>query len=89
MPFLDFSREKIDLTSYNYDRKIYEFDKVPNDSHAYGIVKTDEYLDANDLVDIVNDTLPKNEYIKILKTIENLTSNCQNNFADIVDDYDN
>ena len=41
-------------------KKISEFDKVPNDSYAYGIVKIDECIDANDLVDIVNKTLTKN-----------------------------
>ena len=44
-------------------------------------------MNANELVDIVNETLTKNEQIKILKRTENSTSDSQNNFADIEDDY--
>ena len=70
-------------------KKISEYDKVPNDSHAYGIVKVDECLHANDLVHIVNETLSDTEQIKILKKTENLIFNSQHNFSDIEDDSDN
>ena len=43
-------RSQIDSTSYDYEKKISEFDKVPNDSYAYGIIKIHECLDAKDLV---------------------------------------
>ena len=67
LPFSAFRREKIDSISYDCKNKIDVYDKVPIDSYAYGIVKISECLDANDLVDIVNETLTKNEQIKILK----------------------
>ena len=84
-----FEREKIDSISYDCEKKISEFDKVPNDSYAYRIVKTDEYLDANDLVHIMNETLTKTEQIKISKKIKNLTFDSHHNFVDIEDDSDN
>ena len=46
---------------------ISNFDKVPDNRYPYGIVKIDEHLDANDLVDIVNNTLIVNEQIKIFQ----------------------
>lgn len=88
LPFLAFEREKIDATSYDCEMHISEFDKVPTNRYAYGIIRIDEFLYANDLVDIVNETLTKNEQFKILKRTENSTSNSQNNFADIENDYD-
>ena len=86
LPFLSFEREKVDATSYDCEMTILDFDKVPDNRYPYGIVKIDEHLDANDLVDIVNKTLTVNEQIKILKKTENSTSDSQNNFADIEDD---
>ena len=59
---MTFEREKIDSTYYDCEKKIYEFDKVPNDSYAYGVVKIDECLDENDLVHIVNETLTPGSY---------------------------
>ena len=38
---------------------------------------------------IVNETLNKNEQVKILKMMEKSTFDSQENFADIKDDYDN
>ncbi|XP_023738187.1 uncharacterized protein LOC111886187 [Lactuca sativa] len=55
---------------------------------SYGIVKIDEYLDANELVEIVNDTLNKSEQIKNFKRTENSKSNSQSNFVDIEDNFD-
>lgn len=37
------------------------YDQLPNDSYAYFIVNIDEYSKADDLVNIINDTLSKNE----------------------------
>ena len=52
-------------------------------------MKIDEYLDANELVNIVNETLNNNEQIKILKRTENSKSDSHTNFVDIEDDsYD-
>ncbi|KAL7585209.1 hypothetical protein Lser_V15G45873 [Lactuca serriola] len=59
------------------------------DYYAYGIVNIDDCLDANDLVGIMNDTLSKNEQMKISNKIENSTQSTQQNFADIEDDFDN
>ena len=55
---------------------------------AYGIVKIDEYLNADELVEIVNDTLTKSEQIKILKRTENSKLDSQFNFVDIDDNSD-
>ena len=82
MPFLAFEKEKIDYISDDCEQTIVEFDRVPYNRYAYGIVKIDEYLDANELVDIVNETLTQNEQIKILKRTNN------SNFVDIKDDSD-
>lgn len=49
----------------------------------------DEYLDVDELVDIVNDTLSKNEQMKIFNKVEFSTQCSQENFIDIEDDYDN
>ena len=57
LPFLTFEREKIDSISYDYEKTIAEFDRVPDNRFAYGIVKIDEYMNADELVEIVNDTL--------------------------------
>ena len=89
LSYLAFEREKVDETSYDCEMNSLDFDKVPDNRYTYGIVKIDDFLDANELVDIVNETLTKNEQIKILKRTKNLTSDSQTNFADIEDDYDN
>ncbi|XP_023737287.1 uncharacterized protein LOC111885248 [Lactuca sativa] len=86
LPFLSFEREKGDATSYDSEMTISDIDKVPDNRYRYGIVKIDEHLDANDLVDIVNKTLIAHEKIKILKKNQNSTSDSQSNFADIGDD---
>lgn len=49
---------------------IAQFDQVPNDSYAYGIVNIDDYLDDDELVDIVIDTLSKYEKMKNLNKTE-------------------
>lgn len=52
------------------------------------IVNVDEYLDSNDLVNIVNDTLSEKEQNQIFNKIESSTQSHQVNCADIKDDYD-
>ena len=42
LPFLVFEREKVDSLSYDCEKTIAEFDKVPDNRFAYGIVKIDE-----------------------------------------------
>ena len=69
--------------------KIADYDKVPNDSYAYGIVIINEHLNVDDLVHIVNETLTKNEQVKILNMTENSTLGSQQNFVDIEDNSDN
>ena len=39
LPFLAFEREKIDCISYDCEKTIAEFDRVPDNRFAYGIVK--------------------------------------------------
>ena len=51
--------EKVDSISYDCEQTIAEFDRVPNNRYAYGVVKIEECLSADELVDIVNDTLTK------------------------------
>ena len=74
--------------SYYYEKTITEFDKIPDNRFAYGIVKIDEYLDANELVDIVNETLTKNEQINILKRTKTSKFDSQSNFVDLEDNSD-
>ena len=66
-----------------------DYGKVPNDLYAYGIVNINEYLNADDLVHIVNETLTKNEEVKILNMTKNSTYDYQQNFVDIKYDSDN
>ncbi|XP_023752546.1 uncharacterized protein LOC111900907 [Lactuca sativa] len=66
-------RAKVDNISYDCEKEIAEFDKVPDDRYRYGIVKVDECLDATELVEIT----------------ETSTSDGQSNFADIEDNSDN
>lgn len=65
------------------------FDQVPNDSYAYGVVNIDEYLDAGDILNIVNDMLRKNEQAKILNKTESSTQFSQEKFSDIDDNSNN
>ena len=89
LPFLAFEREKVDVILYDCEDTIAQFDKIPDDRFAYGIVKIDEFLNADELVDIVNDSLTNNEQIKILKKIETSALDSQHNFADVDDNSDN
>lgn len=61
---------------------------MPNDSYAYIIVNVDEYLDSNNTVQIVNETLYSKEQIHILNTTESSTLNNQVDFAKIKEDFD-
>ena len=74
---------------YDSEDTIAQFDKIPDDIFAYGIVKIDEFLNDDELVDIVNDSLTKNEQIKILKKTETLTLDSQLIYADLDDNSDN
>ncbi|XP_052622721.1 uncharacterized protein LOC128128007 [Lactuca sativa] len=84
-----YEREKVDNISYDCEKNIAEFDNVTDDRYAYGIVKIDECLDSDELVNIVNETLTKSEQIKILKKTENSISDSYSNFSDIDDNSDN
>ena len=89
LPFLAYEREKVDVISYDCEDTIAQFDKIPDDRFAYGIVKIDEFLNVDELVDIVNDSLTNNEQIKILKKIETSALDSQLNYADVDDNSDN
>nr|KAJ0198423.1 hypothetical protein LSAT_V11C700376100 [Lactuca sativa] len=52
LPFLEFERKKVDVVSYDCENTIAQFDKIPDDRFAYGIVKIDEILNANELADV-------------------------------------
>ncbi|XP_052625667.1 uncharacterized protein LOC111890076 [Lactuca sativa] len=78
-----------DVISYDCEDTIAQFDKIPDDRFAYGIVKIDEFQYVDELVDIVNDSLTKTEQIKILKKTETSTLDSQNNYADVDDNSDN
>lgn len=66
LPFINFRRKLVDDITYNCDSNVSKFNKVPRDSYACGIVNIYECLDANNMVDIVNDTLTKNEQLNFL-----------------------
>ncbi|KAL7618630.1 hypothetical protein Lser_V15G03678 [Lactuca serriola] len=52
LPFLAFERTKVDNISYDCEKEIADFDKVPNDKYRYGIVKVDEYDSDNTISEI-------------------------------------
>ncbi|XP_023733619.1 uncharacterized protein LOC111881461 [Lactuca sativa] len=54
MPFLAYERAKVDNVLHDCEEIIANFDKVPDDRYKYGIVKIDECLDTNELVDILS-----------------------------------
>ena len=88
LPFLEYEREKVDVVSYDCESTIAQFDKIPDDRYPYGIVKIDEFLNADELVNIVNESLTKSEQVKILKKTENSTLASQFNYADIDENSD-
>lgn len=46
----------------------------------------DEHLDVDELVDIINETLSKDEQMKIFNKIESSKQYSQENFSDIEDE---
>lgn len=62
--------------------------KVPNNTNAYGIVFIEKYLDTNQLVQIVNDSLKVKEQVQTIKLSEQSLKNIQEYYADIEDKSD-
>nr|KAJ0207989.1 hypothetical protein LSAT_V11C500266000 [Lactuca sativa] len=89
LPFLEYECEKVVVVSNDCENTIAQFDKIPDDRFAYGIVKIDEFLNADELVSIVNESLTKNEQVKILKKTKTSTLDSQFNYADVNDNSDN
>lgn len=73
LTFITFKRELVDDTMFDCESKVIEYDTIPNSSQAYNIVNINEYLNVDELVYIVNETLNKKEQIKNLNKTENLT----------------
>lgn len=60
-------RELVDETTFDCESNVVDYDIVPNDSYAYGVVNINDYLDGDDLIDIVYGALTKSEQINIFK----------------------
>lgn len=88
-PLLAFEREKVDVVLYDCENTIVDFNKVLDDRFAYGIVKIDEFLNVDELVNIANESLTKDEQVKILKRTKHSKLDSQLNFADIDENSDN
>ena len=70
--------------SYDCENTIADFNKVADNRFAYGVVKIDEFLNADELVNIVNESLTKDEQVKILKRTEHSKLDSQLNFRIIL-----
>ena len=79
IPYIIIKRELVDETTFVCKSKVVEYPTIPNDSYAYGVVNINYCLNADELVNIVNETLTKNEKIKILNKTENSTQSTQQN----------
>lgn len=66
LPFLEFQVDYVDDVSYNC-KNVVSFGYVPNTSYDYGIVNVEQYLDAKDLLDIVNNTFTHSKQKTILR----------------------
>lgn len=66
LPFITFKKELVDEISFEGEIRVSMFDQVPNESYVYGIVNIGEDFDVDDLVNTNNDTLSKDEQVKIL-----------------------
>ena len=76
LPSNTFKCELMDETTIDCESNVADYDTIPNDSYAYGVVNINNCLNADEFIDIVNETLTKNERIKILKT-KNSTQSTQ------------
>ena len=63
--FINFKHELVYETTFDCESKVVKYDQVPNYSYAYGVVNINDCLDVDDLVNIMNGTLSKNEQVKI------------------------